>query len=297
MNEKKQNCISKDESSSDSKKEEKKQEEKKDLNVKNSSELNVTPGEEKEEKNKNSCSMKSNDIIEKKENNEQNGNLYDENGDVPPPPSNEELEAILYEEKEEKNLSKSTKLNDGNHKIEKNGGKEEKKIPTKKMKLIPDKKIGKRKNERKKKSRLNEKKNKKILKYYKKNKITKKSEKIIKKKEKIESKEIILSKVLLYILLYKRLVYIFGSFGETYSSSNSNRPPPSKDKKLLKYECFPDLNFIKYLNSLHNDDDVIKEDDNVIRNMCSNHDRNIPPLGLYNLYNLLLLDSTNYSTN
>ena len=196
--------------------------------------------------------------------------------------SNLDFQKTLLEDKEEKIKSDSTKASELKKKNE--DVKENCKIPTKKI-LFSIKKEDK--------SAKNQIKNKKTPTIFKINKYKKLRGYIkifyikkVKKEEKEKEKE----------LKSKNKIAngIIQSFFRTLSFSDSNAPPPSKRKKRTNRILF--LVEKKIFSQNDDDDKLKKEDYYVIRNMCTNYDRNIEILNFRLDYSEVFM-STNYKTN
>ena len=229
--------------------------------------------------------------VEDKEKIDQNENLCEE--DENNPSTNEDLEARLNEEKEEKMPSKSTKVNDEKPKEEKDEENENSKIPTRKIIFDIKKEFKSTKKQRKSREAST---------FYKKNQCRKPRGKnkifgIIKdQKVKYEKKNIPFKSPLKVKKIKK--YYIPHFYVRKPSSFNSNGSPPPSEKKTSYIGESQKSSFSNKERSIsQNDDDekLTKKDVVIIRNVCSNHDKNISNFQNGQYYESIM--STNYKSN
>ena len=223
--------------------------------------------------------------VESKEGIEQNENLWKDDG----VPHNKEFQETINkcsDDKESKISCNSTKANNIIQNEEKNEGNENPDVPTHKLKIILEKvKSTKRQRKKKKTPKFNEKnKHKKLRGHIKIFEI----KKVKDKKDNFDCPLKFKTKVIEAIphFLVKKI-------------SSSNGTPPCRKKKLNIRES--SIIFFLKINGVFNqkDDDekLKKEDYDVVKNMCTNHDGNYFTLLIDGLENLHSFMSTNYSTN
>ena len=240
--------------------------------------------------------------VEDKEKIEQNENLCEEEENNAS--TNKDFQATLNEEKEVKIPSKSTKVNDIKQKEEKDGEKDNSNIFTKKIIFVVTK-VTKEFKSTKKQRKIQKAPIFYIKKEYRKPRGKKKIF-VIKKVQKVkyENKKNISFKSPLKAKKENNIYILLFLARKSYSFYSNWTPPPYKGKIFYIRESPQHSSSTKDRVTSRNDDDekLTKEDFDVIRNVCNNHDKNnyIYQNGLNydsESYNSLPITSTNYKSN